>query len=480
VRRYLHRDLLRAVASLASSLERARWGRGPALGLPKFVAPFSLAGVARTALDAATEHRNTGVTLPDLVNLCGAYFNIEDPELRNPPAVERATRLMTRVIYEQAVAQQPPMLNLGRTIVLLGDHAAGVPGAVSESEWETELGVSLDGFMRLGFTLYTAALDNNGALARQQITRSDLGPVFEPLTGEQALVVIDRHLAGPPDWHRRWLAERRQLGQERPGYEKWSPNPLQARPLVILAGDLVVPAPHYVIERITPTGLYFTGQESFGERFTNALGTMFQNYVGEQLRLLRHGQVEPEISYDKGQRRSADWFLVFPEVVVVIEVKTARPTTAFRAGMSDGFDDARAKIGKARDQIIESARLVADGHPHFAHIPADRPCIGLIVTLEPFYVEEIFLGENLLASPTVPITAIPAYELEHLVGQLAHQVDAGQRLFGALGDTATSARNAVRAAAAGLPNAENEIIARAWDRWAVWPGSQGLDAAPAP
>jgi hypothetical protein len=49
-----------------------------------------------------------------------------------------------------------------------------------------------------------------------------------------------------------------------PRYEKWSPNPLQAKLIVSIGDDLVVPVRHYLIERITPTGLYFIGQSGVG------------------------------------------------------------------------------------------------------------------------------------------------------------------------------------------------------------------------
>lgn len=36
-------------------------------------------------------------------------------------------------------------------------------------------------------------------------------------------------------------------------------------------------------------------------------------------------------------------------------------------------------------QLSKSAALVRDRHPAFTRVPADRPLLGLVVTMEPFY-----------------------------------------------------------------------------------------------
>jgi hypothetical protein len=153
----------------------------------------------------------------------------------------------------------------------------------------------------------------------------------------------------------------------------------------------------------------------------------------------------------------------------LFEVKTARPTIHFRAGSCDGFDDAREKIGKARDQIVETARLIAEGHERFAHIPGDRPAVGLIVTMEPFYTRQLFLDEGLPEAPAVPLDAIPAYALEQLVAQLSDRADAGQRLLAALAHSDAKIPDAMQATR-GLPLVDNVIIEQAWDQWSSWPG----------
>jgi hypothetical protein len=94
-----------------------------------------------------------------------------------------------------------------------------------------------------------------------------------------------------------------------------------------------------MLDRITPAGLYFIGLEQFGSAFTDSLGVMFQNYVGAQLALLEHATVVPEITYGKSSEKTVDFFVITPDVVVLVEVKAARPIRVTRLGEPDGDED---------------------------------------------------------------------------------------------------------------------------------------------
>ena len=129
------------------------------------------------------------------------------------------------------------------------------------------------------------------------------------------------------------------------GREKWSWNPLSATPLVKIGGDLVAPAAHLVLDKITTTGLYYTAAPVWGSRFTDALGAMFENYVGTQLGLLTQAKLHPEIVYGPTGQKSCDYLLVFDEVVVLVEVKALRPTIYVRTGQDDGEAELTKRIG---------------------------------------------------------------------------------------------------------------------------------------
>ena len=71
---------------------------------------------------------------------------------------------------------------------------------------------------------------------------------------------------------------------------------------------------------------------------------------------------------------------MLPEVVLLVEVKSAVPTEPVRLGTPDAADAIVGKLGKAVGQIGVTAQLIADRDPALAAVPADRPVLGLAVT----------------------------------------------------------------------------------------------------
>jgi hypothetical protein len=427
VRRYRRSDVLRAVASLAANMQQAALGQGPPVQAPNYVSEFSLAGVARAALITGNEHRDQPLSRNDLALLCGYYLNVADPALKDMAGLDRLRQLMSRIAFEQFGFQYSVMENVGRTLSLLLDQATHCRGAPTPEEWTRALGVPLEAFMRTGFALHVAIVKNNGAISRDLLQADHVAQIFKPLSAADALGVADRLFVGTPEehaaWGRRW---------EVAGHEKWSPNPLQNRPLVAIGDEFVGPSPRYIIDRITPTGMYFIGLDAFGSRFTDALGCMFERYVGTQLRLLRHATVHDEVVYGSPERRTTDYFIVTDEVVVLVEVKASRPVLATRVGQPEGDEDIGKKLGSARSQILATAKMIEDDNPAVAHIPNDRPLRGLVVTLEPFHLVQTFLYEDVLGDSPVPITITSAQELEGVVAMLADRPDVGERLLRAL------------------------------------------------
>ncbi|MEV5204964.1 hypothetical protein [Streptomyces sp. NPDC053720] len=95
--------------------------------------------------------------------------------------------------------------------------------------------------------------------------------------------------------------------------------------------------------------------------------------------LLPDAEVHHEIAYGKGGgQNSVDWIVVLPGLVLLLDAKAARPTTRLRLGPQQTFgDELNQKLGKAiKKQIPNTAKLIRDRHPQFAHIPHDRPMYG--------------------------------------------------------------------------------------------------------
>jgi hypothetical protein len=136
--------------------------------------------------------------------------------------------------------------------------------------------------------------------------------------------------------------------------------------------------PQLAWAKATPWGVYFTGLDHFGPTFASDLGNLFEQYIGRQLRLLPGAQVLPETTYGpkSARRKTVDWIAVLPEVVLLVEVKSAIPTEPVRLGTPDAADAIVGKLGKAVTQIDITAQLIADREPALAAVPASRPAMS--------------------------------------------------------------------------------------------------------
>lgn len=459
VREHRTTDLLVEIAAANAHLRAVEFGRAEPLDAPNSVQSFALGGVARAALVGGQDRYGKPATLRDLIELCELYFDVEDPALSGPK--ERLLRAsLTHMGYEQIGSQTSVMENIGRTLVLLCDHAATTAGAPTASDWEECLEVSLEHFMRLGFMMYFAAADGGGAIHRDRLRDDEVASILSPATPDEGLAVIDRWFAASPE-----QLQADGAAEQQRGAEKWSLSPLVAHPIVTLPdGRYLVPWPRLILDRITPTGLYFIGLELFGNGFPGKLGGMFEHYIGTQLGLLKHAEVLGEIRYGKSEKKTVDHFIITPEAVILVEVKAARPIRDTRLGQPTGDEDTADKVGYAYKQIDRTAQLIRDGHRALAAIPSDRPLLGLVVTLEPFHLVNAEIYDDVLKRPSTPTTVASAHELERFVAVLRSSPEVGQRLLNAL--TGPDSGGAVLGdAIAGLPEATNPLLDEAWDRF---------------
>jgi hypothetical protein len=325
--------------------------------------------------------------------------------------------------------------------------------------------VDLEAFMRLGFALFVAAQANAGAIDHAVLRAENVASIFTPLSPDEGVRVVDRWYAASP-------AELRVAGREQEisGLEKWSFNPLTEHPVVSVGGRYVMPWPRLVLDRCTPTGLYFIGLSAFGPQFPDRLGCMFERYVGEQLRLLQYAQVVPEIVYGKPEKRTVDYFLITDEAVVLVEAKAARPTWHARLGDPDGDSDIVSKLTKAFNQVERSAGLIKEDHPAARQIPKARPVLGLVITLEPFHLANSLLYRDLLPNTSVPTVVVSSHELEGFLAATAGLADVGARPAEALVPSDGKDPSLARAAV-GMDHPPNQLLDAAWERFtAPWAG----------
>ena len=117
-----------------------------------------------------------------------------------------------------------------------------------------------------------------------------------------------------------------------------------------------------------------------------------------------------------------------------MEVKSAIPAEPVRLGTPEAADAVLDKLGKAFKQIDVTAQLIADRDPALAAVPADRPVLGLAVTLEPFHMANAQFDP--LPSTRTPVTVADAAEIENLV--TITDMAPGQLLLDRAADTVRS------------------------------------------
>ena len=76
--------------------------------------------------------------------------------------------------------------------------------------------------------------------------------------------------------------------------------------------------------------MYYSGAKKWHSSFTEDVGDLFEQYVGRQLQQIPNAIVYPEIVYDKDNKKSVDWIVVCEDTVILVEVKSVRPTEDIR------------------------------------------------------------------------------------------------------------------------------------------------------
>ncbi|MFF4265799.1 hypothetical protein [Streptomyces virginiae] len=412
VRRHPPSSLLPLIAQVSSTLptkiewQQERTGR---------YRPWALADAAWVSLSRGNEDRQRAATPDDLGEILAQYIALDDP-IRHLPVGERLEGFLLRVAGQQFTWQEDDFSELTRSLAVLVQTQPTKPLKVLTGNWERDLlGCTLSDYVGLGQLLYGAATHTGGRFNPEWLPDDELGR-FEDLTSRVAVAAaIERHFSTGVEEERARFADG--LFTSDPMLRRYTPNPLRARPLVRGFGrDYLIPVTSAVLGKVSPMGLYYTGMERYGEAFSQDLGELFEQYIGRHLRLIPGADVHPEIVYGKKNgERGVDWIVVLPGLVVLVEVKSARPTAGLRLGPQQFAGKLTEKLEKAFGQINKSAGLINERHEAFTHIPNDRPTLGVVVTMEPFHLFNAPEFRSVLPATTVPTVVASASELEDAV-----------------------------------------------------------------
>lgn len=399
---------------------------------PKGFPPWFFAAAARDSLVygsmKVTGKRNRQMSPARFITMRNLLTESHDNPKDGASMTEADLALMLgRYAYEQFPYQTSMMEELARPYVLFADTVVPEQYRRPEpTEWQEVLGGTIDQALGASFIIFVGVMHNGGVFDPAVFKADWYSQLEHVVPSEVGLRVLDLLTAT--------VQEAREDGRsapELPAYlQRYSYNPLVRTPLIDIGDGLrYAPQPQFVLRAMTTENLYYRGIRRWeGDNFGAALGMRVQAYTGRQLRHSGEHTVIDEFRWEqkrKGGVDSSDWFLITPQVTVLIECKSARMGYTAKAGTPDGIKQANAVLGKAFGQVRNNADEIRAGNPAYAHIPADRPLVGLVVTAEPFYTANTPPVRQVLPDPGIPILTISLRELELLAALSPSEVGAG-------------------------------------------------------
>lgn len=390
--------------------------------------PWALLDAAWVSLARGRDGRPSA-TSADLRQILDLFLALDDPVRLEPEGMERWEGYLQRVIHHQGPWQEDDYSQLSRSIALLAQTPypddSEDPLEVILPGWDHDrLGCSLADYLGIVNLVWSCATSHpnpshRGRFAVDWYPNADYDQFDGLRSPAQIKVVLNRHFSTTKNKLRASFP-----ANHDPLLRRYRHNPLRSTPLVRgVTGGYLVPVPAAVLGKATPLGLYYTGgdnQSPWGQSFTTDVGRLFERYVGRQLALLPDADVQPETLVKiskKVSKKTVDFFVVFPDLVLLIEVKSTRPSESLRLGGPD-FTTLLPKtpIGKGFEQINRSAGFLHSGeHPELADIPNDRRMIGMVVTAEPFHQINTPAHRVDLPETRIPVMVTAIAELEQAV-----------------------------------------------------------------
>lgn len=430
--------------------------------------PWNIGDVARTSL-AWGQIRRKRADVYSLLELSNENAQIIDESDGGADDHERLARILARTFFEQFPSQRAIMPELARTILMFGSAAefpdSFEPASMQHGWFERATsGLTLDEYVEAIFLISVGAQSNDG---RFDPTWLD-GPQFQRIKGLISFEAVHRTFADHlvttvPDFRD---ANRRSQEPLPDPQKKFAFNPLMDKPFIVgVSPSPIAPMVQAVIQKALPPSVYHLGLREYGENFTHDLGAVFQHYTGRQLNMLEgQREVLPEVRY--GTRRqqldSCDWFLALPHLLVLVECKARQPVESLRTGGSQWMSSVEGSIGKGIKQVNRSNAEIAQIAAVDERLDQTKPRVGLVVTLEPFYVNQNFAMWDKLPKSAFPVGVLSVGELEHLVRLRSDELE--RLLLAASAESVDGALLLHDVITAGASSErENPLIAATWD-----------------
>jgi hypothetical protein len=408
-RRFNQEDLLTAVAQRAASLpddaSEISYRATP---------PWALAGLVKASICEGNAYRSTRARPKDILMGCHMYNNLVTHELHQP-GLNSSFNILARIAYEQFPYQESIFEEMARPELFFSDYSGRKPLEVITEQSLTELlGAPVRTAVAVGLILYVGAQKNAGFFDPAWLDQPNFTKVLDVVPRERILAVIGSVFVSSIDQFKQQATKAPPL----PYLERYLFNPLTGRPLLELRdGRLLAPVLQTIGRKLSPIELYYLGTKRWGQAFARDMGKLLEDYIGRQLASMPGVEVHPEVAYSEKRNviYSVDWIVVFDNLVLLVEAKATRTPAAARAADVTAQGTYQATLGKAFKQINRTYRALQAKLPAFDHIPMDRPMLGLVATLDPWYMANSMAREFLPATD-VPTMVASVREVEHLVG----------------------------------------------------------------
>ncbi|CAI7978106.1 conserved hypothetical protein [Frankia sp. Hr75.2] len=411
VRRFNQEELLATVATVALALP----GKVTEPGYIQ-TPPWALTNVVRASICHGNRYRSTSVKPGEIATACEMYMSPSDEEIE-PLSTDPLSGFFVRTAYEQFSYQESnPFADMARPLCVFEDYSGRKKLKVVTKDALAELiGAPLPIAVGVAQMLHVSAAANNGYFDPAWMDQKNFAAVLDFLPRDKILGVVDSVFAHS-------MEEFKQQNTETtvsPILRRYQFNPLTARPLVRLQdGRLLAPVPQLIPRKLSPIELYYVGLKRWGSPYADEMGELFEDYLGRQLSLLPDVTVHPEITYryKKNNVQSVDWIVVAPDLVILIEAKAGRVPAPARAADESAERDYYSKIlGGAFRQINRACSAIREGVPEFDKIPTDRPVIGIVGTLDSWYMANSLPVRSFLPETDVPTLVSPITDIENLV-----------------------------------------------------------------
>ncbi|BAS11758.1 hypothetical protein AHiyo8_00610 [Arthrobacter sp. Hiyo8] len=378
-RRHAPSELIPAVAAAAAlqvyEKDVAKWAKG--------VPPWAYAAMARDCLLYSDEHRYKKVDDQAIIWMRNILNDVYEPDER---LVADIFAMISGYVYEQSFYQKDEMQEMARSYLLYTQTEVPEQYRIpSGPDWEEHLGLPLRLAITASFMLCAWAASNHGRVDPKFPNSAAYEPLEGLVSGADMNRVLDLLTTTVPVAKAR-AKEVRQLPNS---LQRYAFNPLVERPFVAFDdGVRYAPQPKFVLRAFSTENLYYRGVKRWGNAFGQAFGARLEAYTGMQLQHTGKHQVLPEFEWRKnrtGKMRSSDWFLITPAATILIECKSARMSLDAKAGTGAADELLDRYVSHAYDQLGKNAAQIREGNPAFAHVPSDRPLLGLVVTAEPMF-----------------------------------------------------------------------------------------------